>query len=107
MYLLNEDILFHIGNICRPALSVRYQENLLIRNRMVVGGKSVNLKHIRMPLLNVIAKHDHLVTPAACQTLIDRVGGRDTENFCLDTGHLGIFVSARFGTSFCKRPLVG
>lgn len=56
-----------------------------------------------MPLLNVIAKHDHLVTPAACRTLVDRVGGLDTENFCLDTGHLGIFVIGKSRNIFLQK----
>ncbi len=39
---------------------------------------------------------DHLVPPEACELLTQKVGSRDTEDICLDTGHVGIYVSSRF-----------
>ena len=50
-----------------------------------------------MPLLNIYGQYDHLVPPEACEVLTTKVGSRDTENVCLDTGRpLGIYVSSRF-----------
>jgi polyhydroxyalkanoate synthase len=68
---------------------------------MKVGERRVNLKKVTMPLLNIYARHDHLVPPAACELLVDRVGSQDTKNICLDTGHIGIYVSSR-----CQQELV-
>ncbi len=72
-----------------------YQKNLLVKNRMEVGGEGVNLKKITMPLLNIYGKHDNLVPPETASVLRDKVGSADSENFSLDTGHIGIFVSSK------------
>ena len=89
------------GETFRQFIKECYQENLLIKSRMKVGERRVNLKKVTMPLLNIYARHDHLVPPAACELLVDRVGSRDAENICLDTGHIGIYVSSR-----CQQELV-
>jgi len=89
------------GETFRQFIKDCYQENLLIKSRMKVGNRRVDLKKVTMPLLNIYARHDHLVPPAACELLVDRVGSRDAENMCLDTGHIGIYVSSR-----CQQELV-
>ncbi len=77
-----------------------YQKNLLIENRMEVGGCPVDLKKITMPLLNIYGRYDHLVPPEACERLTSRVSSQDTEDIGLDTGHIGIYVSSK-----CQRLL--
>ena len=67
----------------------------MIQSRLVVGGERVDLKRVRMPLLNIYGKFDHLVPPEACDTLTSRVGSTDTEDICLNTGHIGIYVSSK------------
>jgi polyhydroxyalkanoate synthase len=89
------------GETFRQFIKDCYQKNLLIKSLMTVGGRRVNLKKLTMPLLNIYGRFDHLVPPEACESLIDRVGSRDTENICLDTGHIGIYVSSR-----CQQELV-
>ncbi len=89
------------GETFRQFVKDCYQENLLINSRMKVGNRRVDLKKVTMPLLNIYARHDHLVPPAACELLVDCVGSRDAENMCLDTGHIGIYVSSR-----CQQELV-
>ncbi len=64
-----------------------YQENLLIQNRMKLNGKRIDLRRITMPVLNFYGRYDHLVPPEACAPLIEKIGSRDGENVCLDTGH--------------------
>lgn len=80
-----------------------YQKNLLIQNRLEIDGKPVDLKKIDMPLLNIYAKFDHLVPPEACNLLIHRVGSNDARDICLDTGHIGIYVSAKFQKLFAPQ----
>ncbi len=80
-----------------------YQKNLLIQGRMEVGGNRVDLKKITMPLLNFYGKYDHLVPPAACELLTRRVGSTDTEDVCLETGHIGIYVSSKFQKAFAPK----
>jgi polyhydroxyalkanoate synthase len=91
------------GETFRQFIHDCYQKNLLIQNKMEVGGKRVDLKKITMPLLNYYGKYDHLVPPQACELLTSRVGSRDTEDICLDTGHIGIYVSSKCQKEFAPR----
>jgi polyhydroxyalkanoate synthase len=77
-----------------------YKKNLLIKNELEVGGKRVDLKKITMPLLNIYAKYDHLVPPAACELFTSKTGSQDKEDLCLDTGHIGIYVSSKTQKEF-------
>jgi polyhydroxyalkanoate synthase len=80
-----------------------YQKNLLIQNRMEVGGKRVDLKKITMPVLNFYGQYDHLVPPEACNKLTGAVGSADTEDICLKTGHIGIYVSSKCQQEFAPK----
>lgn len=83
------------GETFRQFIKDCYQKNLLINSRLTLGDRRVNLKKITMPVLNIYARHDHLVPPEASELLVERVGSQDAENFCLEGGHIGIYVSSR------------
>jgi len=91
------------GETFRQFVQDCYQKNLLIRNKMEIGGQRVDLKKITMPILNYYGKYDHLVPPEACELLTSKVGSKDTENVCLDTGHIGIYVSSKCQKEFVPR----
>lgn len=91
------------GETFRQFIKDCYQKNLLIQNKMEVGGQRVDLKKITMPLLNYYGKYDHLVPPEACERLTKKVGSKDTENVCLDTGHIGIYVSSKCQKEFAPK----
>jgi polyhydroxyalkanoate synthase len=91
------------GETFRQFVQDCYQKNLLIQSKMEIGGQRVDLKKITMPLLNYYGKYDHLVPPEACEPLITKVGSNDTENVCLDTGHIGIYVSSKCQKEFVPR----
>ncbi len=88
------------GETFKQFITDCYKNNLLIQNKMVVGGKKVDLKKITMPLLNIYAKYDHLVPPGACNLLTKRVGSKDTRDICINTGHIGIYVSSKSQKEF-------
>ncbi len=88
------------GETFRQFLKDCYRDNLLIQSKMELDGKRVDLKNITMPVLNIYGRFDHLVPPPACELLTSRVGSKDTEDLCLETGHIGIYVSAK-----CQREL--
>lgn len=91
------------GETFREFIKDCFQENLLIQNKMVVGGKRVDLKKLTMPLLNIYGKFDHLVPPEACEQLTGKVGSKDTEDICLKTGHIGIYVSSKCQQEFVPK----
>jgi polyhydroxyalkanoate synthase len=83
------------GETIRQFIHDCYQENLLIQSKMYLERDLVDLQKITMPVLNIYGKFDHLVPPEASEMLIDKVGSSDTENLCLNTGHIGIYVSSK------------
>jgi polyhydroxyalkanoate synthase len=91
------------GEVFRQFIKDCYQRNLLVQNRLEVGGKRIDLREITMPVLNIYGKFDHLVPPEACEPLIRYVGSTDTENVQLDTGHIGIYVSSRCQKEFAPK----
>ncbi len=91
------------GETFREFIRDCFQNNLLIQNKMVVGGQKIDLKKLTMPLLNIYGKFDHLVPPEACEKLTGAVGSKDTEDVCLNTGHIGIYVSSKCQLEFTPK----
>jgi polyhydroxyalkanoate synthase subunit PhaC len=91
------------GETFRQFVKDCYHKNLLIQNKMEVGGERVDLRKITMPLLNFYGQYDHLVPPGACDLLTSKVGSKDTEDICLDTGHIGIYVSSKCQKEFAPK----
>ena len=91
------------GEVFRQFIKDCYQGNKLIQSKLVVGGKRVDLKKIVMPVLNFYGKYDHLVPPEACEQLVSKVGSKDTEDICLNTGHIGIYVSSKCQEAFAPK----
>ena len=91
------------GEIFREFIKECYQENKLIKNKLEVGGKVVDLKKITMPVLNMYGLFDHLVPPAACENITKKVGSKDVEDFPMKTGHIGIYVSSKSQKEFVPK----
>lgn len=91
------------GETFRQFVQDCYQKNLLIQSKMQVGGRRVDLNNLTMPLLNFYGRFDHLVPPEACDRLVDVVPSRDATNICLDTGHIGIYVSSKCQKAFAPK----
>jgi polyhydroxyalkanoate synthase len=91
------------GETFRQFIKDMYQKNLLIKNELVVGGQKVDLKKVTMPVLNIYAKFDHLVPPSASDKLTKVLGSKDTEDLCLETGHIGIYVSSKYQKEFAPK----
>lgn len=72
-----------------------YQENRLVRGTLELGGRTVDLKAVRQPLLNLYARGDHIVPPAAAEAMGRCVGSRDYTACAIDTGHIGIYTSRK------------
>ena len=70
-----------------------YQENRLVRGTLALGGRRVQLKDVRQPVLNLYALDDHIVPPDASAALEHHVGSRDYSAYAVATGHIGMYVS--------------
>ncbi len=72
-----------------------YQENRLVRERLEIAGRKVDLRTLRQPVLNLIGRRDHLVPPAASAALRRMIGSEDYTAIEFDLGHIGMYISAR------------
>lgn len=70
-----------------------YQENRLLHGTLEIGGRPVNLRDIRQPVLNLYAAQDHIVPPAAAAAMERCIGSEDYQSCAIDTGHIGMYVS--------------
>ncbi|MFI5304016.1 MAG: class III poly(R)-hydroxyalkanoic acid synthase subunit PhaC [Nitrospiria bacterium] len=83
------------GECLRKFLKELYQENKLVKGKLRIGDRVVDLKNITMPLLNIFATADHLVPPAASKPLNDLVGSKDKTLYEFKGGHIGVFVGSK------------
>jgi len=72
-----------------------FQQNRLIKGTVELGGEKVDLKQIKMPVLNIYGRQDHLVPPSASIPLGNYVGSKDYTAFEMDVGHIGMYVSGK------------
>jgi polyhydroxyalkanoate synthase len=70
-----------------------YQKNLLVKNELKLGNELIDLSKIRVPLLNIVADEDHLVSPQCSAPLNDVVSSTDKRLMRFHTGHVGLIAS--------------
>lgn len=83
------------GECLRQFVKDCYQANKLVKGKLKLGNKTVNLSKITMPILNIYASADHLVPPAATKPFNDLVGSEDKTLYEFQGGHIGVFVGSR------------
>mgnify|MGYP000317672036 CR=1 FL=1 len=71
-----------------------YQQNLLARDELTLGGRRVHLSDVRAPVLAVAGDRDHLVPPAMARPLVELVGSADREFLELPAGHVGLLAGS-------------
>ncbi len=85
----------HPGEAAKQWMKDLYQQNKLIRNEWELDGRQVDLGQIRMPVLNVYAKDDHIIPPATSRALGPKLGRSNYTELALPGGHIGVFVGGR------------
>jgi polyhydroxyalkanoate synthase len=83
------------GATFRRFIKEMYQENRLKRGKFELGGRRVDLKKIKVPLLNVYGAADNLVPPACSVGIAKAVGSADTETIEFPGGHIGVFTGGK------------
>ena len=83
------------GTAFREFVTWLYQENRLAQGRLELNGRRVDLSTLRLPILNLIGRRDHLVPPQASAALQRLVGSSDYTSLEFDLGHIGMYISAR------------
>lgn len=83
------------GAAFREFVAWFYQENRFVQYRLEISGRKVDLRDLKLPILNLIGKRDHLVPPAASAALQRLTGSKDYTALEFDLGHIGMYISAR------------
>jgi polyhydroxyalkanoate synthase subunit PhaC len=81
------------GEMFRQFLTHLVKENGLAKGTLRLAGRSVDLKQVSMPVLNIYAMQDHVVPPSASMPLRGLVGTSDYSAYEFQGGHIGIYVS--------------
>jgi len=82
------------GETFRQWITDIYQRNLLVANEMKIGNEIIDLSRIKIPLLNIVAEEDHLVSPQCSASLNDAVSSLDKRLMRFHTGHVGLIASS-------------
>jgi polyhydroxyalkanoate synthase len=82
------------GETIRQWIKDIYQRNMLFNNEMRLGRSIVNLSKINVPLLNIVAEEDHLVSPECSVPLNEVVSSDDKRLMRFHTGHVGLIASS-------------
>ncbi len=88
------DMLPLAGEYFRQTTKELMWKNGLIEGGFRIGGREVDLANITVPMLHVVAEHDHIVPYAASAPLIQRVGSTDKEEVVLKGGHVSLVAGA-------------
>jgi polyhydroxyalkanoate synthase len=78
------------GEYLRETTKELMWDNKLCTGDLVVSGREAKLAEITVPLLSVVAEHDHLAPRDSTKPLLDLVGSTDKEEVLLKGGHVSL-----------------
>lgn len=82
------------GETIKQWINDIYKNNMLFKNQFRLGKTLVDLKKINVPLLNIVAEEDHLVSPECSVPLNEVVSSQDRRLIRFHTGHVGLIASS-------------
>lgn len=83
------------GETFREFVKKLYQGDQLVRGRLRLGGRAVDLGRVTCPLLLLTASGDHLVPPASTEGIRPHVRSAEVESLSVDAGHVGLVVGGK------------
>ena len=85
----------HPGEVVRQWFKDLYQDNKLVKNQLVLGGRTVHLGNIMMPVLNIYATGDTIIPVSCSQGMEEHFGTDDYTELAVPGGHIGTFVGGK------------
>ncbi|OGT62781.1 MAG: hypothetical protein A3E85_02935 [Gammaproteobacteria bacterium RIFCSPHIGHO2_12_FULL_45_12] len=79
-----------------------YHENRLIEGGLCFDGEAVDLKSIAIPILNVMARDDHIVPVSASRGLNKWINSKNYKQKIIQGGHIGIYLKKKSVVSLAK-----
>lgn len=71
-----------------------YQQNKLIKGKMIIRGEQVDLSRIHANLLDVIALGDHISPPCQSESIMTKVSSKDQLLLKVKGGHIGMMAGS-------------
>jgi polyhydroxyalkanoate synthase len=90
-----EDVIPFAGSAFRQFVLDYVRGNELIKGEHEVNGQCVELSNIRAPLLNIVARYDHIVAQPQAESIMELVSSEDKELRVIPSTHVGIMASGR------------
>jgi len=59
----------------------------------MVGSEAVDLRSIKVPILDIVGTNDDLVPPSSSKSIMDAIGSADKKLIEFPTGHVGLCIS--------------
>src|SRR4051794_23730936 len=81
------------GALAEQCIELLLRDNAVMSGTVPIGGREVRLRDITCPVLNVIAEHDHIVSPTSARPLLSLIGSQDVEELRIPAGHIGLAMS--------------
>jgi polyhydroxyalkanoate synthase subunit PhaC len=78
------------GECFRQTTKELMWENRLCKNELVLGGRRVDLRQVRVPIVHVMAEHDHIAPYESAKDLVALVGSTDKQDLVLKGGHVSL-----------------
>ncbi len=83
------------GECFRQTTKELQQENRWFKGEFKLDGRPVLLEDIKVPLLHVMAEHDHIVPYEAGKPLVPHAGSDDKEDIVMKGGHVSLVAGPR------------
>ena len=87
------------GACFRQTVEWFIRDDQLVKGRLHLGGRDIDLRDITCPTINVVGDADHIVPPASTAPILDVLPNVDDVHF--RAGHVGLIV----GSSAQKRSI--
>lgn len=83
------------GKLYRQFLEDLYRENRLMEGTLRMGGRTVDLGNLDMPVLNVVGTDDRFIPAEASLPFLEAIPSADTEVIEFPTDHVGLSIDER------------
>ncbi len=70
-------------------------QDAFVAGTRLVRGRRLEPARVTVPILNVVARQDHIVADGQASGLTELVGSTDVETIAIDAGHVGVMVGSR------------
>lgn len=90
------------GTSFRELVKDYYQENNLIKGKITLYGRKVDLIKLNIPILNIMARDDEIVPMSATRPLNKYINTKDYSELIFESGHIGIYISDKVGDRMPK-----